>query len=123
MDVKVEVTKISQFAPDMLDAAVHLDDECRTDALREADELLTIIGAESCSKAVVGAQGLVLIFDTDKPALNAWHFRSMISGYKGCVPRAAAAILAMFGFGDIDEIFEKISSGGTYDYFMFKKLS
>jgi hypothetical protein len=105
----------------MLAAAVQLGDECRADAMKEAAELLKFMGPDSCVTAVVGADGLVLIFDTDKPELKAWHFQTIVAGYKGRVPWTAATILEMFGFGGVDEIFEQISQGGTGNYFVFTK--
>ncbi len=117
----VTVARIAQFAPDMLDVVVHLGDECRSDAMKEAEELLNIMGIAGCTHAYLGADGLVLVFDTDNVGLRAWHFEKLVAGYPGCVPRAAADILSMFGFGDSEEIFGTISTGGSTVHFVFTK--
>jgi len=46
------------------------------------------------------------------------HFRNATCGYGGVGVQASAEILAMFDFGDYDELFERIRFGGDTAHFV-----
>lgn len=92
-------------------------------ALMAAQQLLDTFGKDVAVMAVVDRfDGLALIFaQPNLSAWHGWHFNSPICGYVGAGPITSARILALFGFGAYDDIFDRITEGGSSANFTFTK--
>ena len=96
-------------------------DESRSDAVKQAEQLLKQYGAKLCISATVSKiGGLMLVIATPNGKIGC-RFQYPSAGRDNSATLASAKILAMFGFGPIEEIFKRISVGGDNASFPYEK--
>ena len=61
-------------------------------------------------------EGLLLLQGPAAPSTPGLHLQTPLCGYEGTGPRATAEILALLGFGEIDDLYAQLKTGNNHRF-------
>ena len=108
------------------DAVLVSGRDSREDAInaQELFELMQLSNTgHSISLAATSRTSGLILCDTSpiKRRIKCWHFRNLIAGYNGTGPRYAAETLSLFGFGEVDDLKQKLFQENQRAYYELTK--